>query len=75
MKKFLLGLVVAVMMTGSGYAKTKIVTNSECQYLLNEAGKYAYGAKVSDNLSLTDQKYERIKNAHYFAVTWSVLCD
>jgi len=93
MKKVLLGLVIAVMMTGSGYA---LEFMDDCDYLKEQALGYVEGAhfnnriiktkqsmlsKPSENYDFSEieelrkQELETIKEAHYFAVTWSALCD
>jgi hypothetical protein len=86
MKKVLLGLVIVIMMTGSGYAD---FDKDECKYLRNSAetwasmGKDIYNAlteavkeqRTSDFAPLSKEELDNIKNAHYFAVTWSALCD
>ena len=84
MKKVLLGLVIAVMMTGSGYAN---LDNDKCSYLnkrakdyINVANSHNDWAKeaINDNDlygTFSDEEMKAIKKAHYFAVTWSALCD
>ena len=86
MKKVLIGLVIAVMMTGSGYAN---LDQDHCFYLKNSAegaimqGKSSYekyeDAWVNGDISAIEKNEQRemsyIKRAHYYAVTWSALCD
>jgi hypothetical protein len=86
MKKVLCGLVVAVMMTGSVYAG---LDKDDCSYLKEQASlivsdaKYyrneldaMEGSKKSNLAILRKQlELENIKKAHYYAVTWSALCD
>jgi hypothetical protein len=87
MNKVLCGLVIALMMTGSGYAD---LSRDECNYLKNSAEMHISSAiildkevseivngKGSEADIKTIHKYEliEIKRAHYFAVTWSALCD
>lgn len=84
MKKVLCGLVIAVMMTGSGYAN---LDNDKCSYLKERAKNYIIVANsfndwaneaINENdlfNKFSDGEIEAIKKAHYFAVTWSALCD
>ena len=92
MKKLLLCLVIAVMMTGSGYAE---LSRDECKYLkinaefnVNTAINFNKSSKKeadrlarenSNDLSTLDsmvqKELDEIKKAHYFAVTWSALCN
>jgi hypothetical protein len=86
MKKVFCGLVIALMMNGSGYAD---LSRDECKYLKTEAELYVKVGKVlkkenekdysrgenSTWARTIDKEVEMIKNAHHFAVTWSVLCD
>ena len=44
MKKVLCGLVIAVMMTGSGYAN---LDKDECSYLKQRSENYIFNAKIS----------------------------
>ena len=87
MKKILLGLVIAVMMTGSGYARE--FSDDMCKFLEANAVANVYTAHILYNKTiklgeegnkkegaetfLEVQKY--IKQAHYPAVTWSAWCD
>tara|TARA_B100000575_G_C22975000_1_gene562769 strand:- start:419 stop:697 length:279 start_codon:yes stop_codon:yes gene_type:complete len=92
MKKVLCGLVVALMMTGSGFADLEI---DECKYLKETAqigvvngyrirqviySESEIQAKEGrNNPSVLDRLIKNeanvIKEAHYYAVTWSALCD
>ena len=84
MKKVLCGLVIALMMTGSGYAN---LDKDKCSYLNKRAKDYInvanssddWGREVINDTDLSgkflDGETEAIKKAHYFAVTWSALCD
>ena len=101
MKKVLCGLVIALMMTGSGYAD---ISRDECKYLKTEAEVYVTTGKLlnmsvnteadrlakmdfgdlsnneereiyADLTSLTKREIEAIKKGHYYAVTWSALCN
>ena len=85
MKKVLIGLVIAVMMTGSGYSKE--LPNEQCDFLLKnvqglipyleeniyELYDYKYGD--SDKPELRETAFRQIQEAHYYATTWSALCD
>ena len=76
MKKILLGLVIAVMMTGSGFAQS-IEQLNNCVYLKYNADNLvtkAYNGYSVDP-EVDKNELELIKKAHYFAVTWSALCD
>jgi len=115
MKKVLCGLVIALMMTGSGYAYEgklwKLLPEKKeayCSHLYKNAAasvhlEYLYFQKRNEitdpylqktneigkpleNIPLTEdeieeideisaKKLEQIKLAHYYAVTWSALCD
>ena len=92
MKKVLCGLVIALMMTGSGFADLE---RDECKYLKeqaeigvfngyrirqviydeanNQAKEGLNNSSVLDSL-LKNEK-DAIKEAHYYAVTYSALCD
>ena len=84
MKKVLIGLVIALMMTGSGYAD---LNNKQCSYLKKRAKDYInvsnsshdWGKEAINGTDLSgkflDGETEAIKKAHYFAVTWSALCN
>ncbi len=92
MKKVLIGLVIAVMMTGNGYAD---FTNEDCSFFKKQAETQAQYAKDNHELIRTEaerqakeginkvniikhfieKEYKHIKRAHYYAVTWSALCD
>ncbi len=92
MKKVLCGLVIAIMMTSSGYAD---LSTDKCNYLKNRAessvrGGMGYNKSIMfeeerqaregivDNSiyrTINESELNAIKKAHYFAVTWSALCD
>jgi hypothetical protein len=76
MKKVLLGLVIAVMMTGSGYAK-KSISDVDCTYIIQEAAFWVSQARINHEMGFRESSEDvsDIKRAHYFAVTWSALCD
>lgn len=92
MKKVLCGLVIALMMTGSGYAD---LDRDLCKYLKNEAEKNVLIGQIfslavdkeADRLAMEGSnddssienglknELDALKRAHYYAVTWSALCD
>mgnify|MGYP001433499328 CR=1 FL=1 len=92
MKKVLLGLVIAVMMTSSGYAD---LDRDECKYLqinaefnvrnainFNKSSKKEADRLARENSndlsvlsSIVQEEKNEIIDAHYYAVTWSALCD
>tara|TARA_B100001287_G_C22625276_1_gene502188 strand:- start:1014 stop:1274 length:261 start_codon:yes stop_codon:yes gene_type:complete len=86
MKKILLGLVIVLMMTGSGYAD---LDRDECKYLKTSAEAFVTIGKILDDrlteavnekknidyAPVTKEVLDNIKNAHYYAVTYSALCD
>ena len=99
MKKVLCGLVIALTMTGSGYADNMISQGTKtCPKLFNqllvlsaEFEQYV-DIKTDLNKSLSQYNSERFNNLvkieeyqrmiddkvklmHYYAVTWSALCD
>ena len=50
----------------------------ECKYLkLNAINlvKEAYSLNISNNKIVSDEEMKLIKDAHYFSVNWSSLCD
>ena len=90
MKKVLCGLVIALMMTGSGYAKE--ISKKNCNFLKDNAENFvslAWGNEANSKKTyysdfreenrrlqtLRETELNQIKKAHYYAVTWSVLCD
>ena len=100
MKKVLLGLVIAVMMTGNGYADNMISQGTKtCPKLFDQL--LVLSAEFEHNVDLKTylneklpqrnaearrpvlkriEEYQRIiddkvKLMHYYAVTWSALCD
>ena len=91
MKKVLCGLVIALMMTGSGYAD---LDRDQCKYLKDQSEILVFQGYIKRQAihrEVEKQAKERfnpsvwepllkdelsiIKRAHHFAVTWSVLCD
>ena len=100
MKKVLLGLVIALMMTSSGYASNMISQGTETcpklfnkllvlskkfeddvnfeNYLNKELSNTNIQNRAIKEASLKNQKKridDRVKLMHYYAVTWSALCD
>ena len=105
MKKVLCGLVIALMMTGSGYSKE--ASRDTCKWLKVKAVKLIETAHAKDfvadkilkesNKRLQEpddttpevqkeleydnykqykkEQFTYAKDAHYYAVTWSALCD
>ena len=73
MKKVLLGLVIAVMMTGSGYAKN--IPNDHCDWLLNFAKYNVDLAKFNAEENDYEWQEKHMIKAEQYAVTWSALCD
>ena len=76
MKKVFLGLVIALMMTGSGYAKYSM-SDVDCNYIFQEASFWASQARVNhiNGFRESSEDVSDIKRAHYFAVTYDALCD
>ena len=74
MKKVLLGLVIAVMMTGSGYSRE--ISSEKCDYLLLSADGHIHGA-MNSYRSIDQQEVmeKNITLANKYAETWSALCD
>ncbi len=92
MKRVLCGLVIALMMTGSGYADS---TNEDCSFLKESAERHVWSAKnyrkgtileadrqakeginnINAYKPFMDNELNAIKKAHYYAVTYSALCD
>ena len=92
MKKVICGLVIALMMTGSGHAGLE---RDECKYLKEQAeigvfNGYSNRQAIYDEAnnqakeglnnpsvldSLLKNEKNAIKEAHYYAVTYSALCD
>ena len=111
MKKVLCGLVIALMMTDSGYTAEETVWDKQkkggkefyCNYLheqavigvvnneffkeisktyqIKDVSKYKKSSKeLKDHMSnsyakMREQFMSHIKEAHYYAVTYSALCD
>ena len=101
MKKVLCGLVIALMMTGSGYSRE--ASKDVCKWLKEKAVNLSFLAyaqdKTADKLmnepddtsspegkqkkEMNDYSFKLnregqlagVKDAHYYAVTWSALCD
>ena len=97
MKKVLCGLVIALMMTSSGYAKE--ISKEKCDYLLKNINLNIETAIIVDDVEerafkkakdafhdhgvidatvpneLGNEELKMIKEAHYYAVIWSALCD
>ena len=74
MKRVFCGLVIAVMMTGSGYAKE--ISKEKCDYLLLSADGHIHGA-MNSYRSIDQQEVmeKNITLANKYAETWSALCD
>ena len=87
MKKVLCGLVIALMMTGSGFAigHSKALDEDQCDFLLKKAKTWISSSESENAMGyagtkLINEKHAEfaikdIKKAHYYAVTWSALCD
>ena len=91
MKKVLLGLVIAVMMTGNGHSTE--ASKDVCNWLKEKAVNLSFFAYAQDRTAdklmnepkneMNDYSFKlnregqlaRVKDAHYYAVTWSALCD
>ena len=58
--------------------KIAITIKDECKYLkLNAINfvKEAYLLNINNNKIVSDKEMKLIKDAHYFSVNWSSLCD
>ena len=58
--------------------KIALTIKDECKYLkLNAINlvKEAYSLNISNNKIVSDEEVKLIKDAHYFSVNWSSLCD
>ena len=58
--------------------KIALTIKDECKYLkLNAINlvKEAYSVNISNNKIVSDEEIKLIKDAHYFSVNWSSLCD
>ena len=58
--------------------KIALTIKDECKYLklstINLV-KEAYSLNISNNKIVSDEEMKLIKDAHYFSVNWSSLCD
>ena len=58
--------------------KIALTIKDECKYLkLNAINlvKEAYSVNINNNKITSDEEMNLIKDAHYFSVNWSSLCD
>ena len=58
--------------------KIAVTIKDECKYLeLNAINliKKAYLVNINNNKIISDEEMKLIKDAHYFSVNWSSLCD
>ena len=58
--------------------KIAVTIKDECKYLkLNAINlvKEAYSVNINNNKMVSDEEMKLIKDAHYFVVNWSSLCD
>ena len=58
--------------------KIALTIKDECKYLKLSAMnlvKEAYSLNISNNKIVSDEEMKLIKDAHYFSVNWSSLCD
>ena len=58
--------------------KIAVTIKDECKYLkLNAINlvKEAYSVNINNNKIVSDEEMKSIKDAHYFSVNWSSLCD
>ena len=58
--------------------KIAITIKDECKYLkLNAINlvKEAHSVNINNNKIISDEEMKLIKDAHYFSVNWSSLCD
>ena len=76
MKKILLGLVIAVMMTGSGFARELEATEETCMSLESRASDY-----LNFSIDESNRKYPRfdaesdyVSMAMQYLSLWSALC-
>ena len=74
MKKILLGLVIAVMMTGSGFARELEATEETCMSLESRASDY-----LNFSIDESNRKYPRFESdyvsmAMQYLSLWSALC-
>ena len=86
MKKLLLGVIIAVIMIGisiiwfgNGFSK-KLISTVECDALFEKSNTLSLNAIMNDidyykRYGKTNTDVTDIKRAHYWAVTWSALCD
>ena len=76
MKKVLCGLVIAIIMTGNGFAYNQ--KDKNCYYLSDNTHNLITEAhkRFSNELGnkKTPYELELIKQAHYFAVTYASYC-
>ena len=73
MKKVLCGLVLTLMMTGSVYSGD--IDYTSCRYLKSASEFHISMAATGGGFGITEYEKKHIKDAHYFAVTWSAFCD
>tara|TARA_B100002052_G_scaffold215643_1_gene197603 strand:- start:218 stop:445 length:228 start_codon:yes stop_codon:yes gene_type:complete len=75
MKKVLLGLVIAVMMTGSGHSR--LLDQDLCRYLLINADNHIRLAKYWDETENDEFNMEgqSMIEAERFANTFTAFCD
>ena len=62
----------------SKYGYPTITIKDECKYLkLNAINlvKEAHSVNINNNKIISDEEMKLIKEAHYFSVNWSSLCD
>ena len=58
--------------------KIALTIKDECKYLKLSAinlVKESYSLNISNNKIVSDEEMKLIKDAHYFSVNWSSLCD
>ena len=58
--------------------KIALTIKDECKYLkLNAINlvKEAHSVNINNNKIISDEEMKLIKEAHYFSVNWSSLCD
>ena len=58
--------------------KIAVTIKDECKYLeLNAINliKKSYLVNINNNKIISDEEMKLIKDAHYFSVNWSSLCD
>ncbi len=89
MRKIIISFFLIILLTVSGYGQykePKLRNNlniykkdrEECKYLKQKAVtlvKEAYSISAGNESGTSNREMELIKDAHYFSVNWSAICD